>query len=734
MQITTLQNDFTSGEVDPRLRARSDLQQYSSALASAKNITVQPQGGAKRRPGSRFIASLPIDAGQAVRMVSFEFSTDTSYMLVFTPGKMHVFKDGALITNINGSGNDYLAVAALTSSIIPTMNWTQQYDTLIVVHENLEPLKIFRGGSDTVWTASTLTLTNVPQFNYDSTEFYPKSTITPDNTSGTVTITASAYTSDTGSLQAATTTTVTLKASASSTDDIHVGLCVVMTSGAQNGLSRKITDYDGTTKVATVYPEWDTAPLATDNYKVVPYASESENQYINVQPYGRARILKYLTDATVQVHVVVPFPSTDAVTTGNHSAECFYEPAWSSTRGWPRSVAFYQGRMFFGGSKSRPSTVWGSRVGQYFDFNVGELFDDDSVEATADTGQLNSINDVYPGRALQIFASGGEFYVPQPGDDPITPKNFFMKLQTENGSRQGIRVVNVEGGTIFVQRQGKALQEFIYADTQAAFTSARISLLSSHLLKSPNEMAVRSATSTDEGDRLLITNETDGSIACYTLLRSQKVIAATEWTTDGEYVSVGVDLDDIYVVVKRTLPDASINYYVEIFDEDLLVDCAKDATVGSPTSSVSGMSFIEGETVKIIRDGIVGADKTVTSGAITFDRDAETSYQIGLDYAVEIKTLPSAPRLQQGSIRSMRKRIFDITADVFETQNLTIQGRDVAFRQFGEDVLDSAVTDFTGIKKIECFLGYDREGSLTITQNQPLKATVLGIEYKVSVG
>lgn len=734
MQITTLQNDFTSGEVDPKLRARSDLEQYRSALASAKNITVQPQGGAKRRPGSRYIASLPSDAGQAVRMVSFEFSTDVSYMLVFTPGKMHVFKDGALVTNINGSGNDYLAVAGITSSIIPTMNWTQQYDTLIVVHEDLEPLKIFRGGSDTVWTASTLTLTNAPYYNYDTVELYPKSTITPSDTSGTVTITASAYTGDTGSLQGATTTTMTLKAAASATDDIYVGLCIVMTSGAQSGLARKITDYNGTTKVATVYPAWTTPPVATDNYKVVPYAAESVNQYINAQPYGRARIVKFLTDTSVQVYVTVPFPSTDAIASGDHSAECFYEPVWSATRGWPRSVAFYQGRMYFGGSKGRPSTIWGSRVGQYFDFNIGESFADDSVEATADTGQLNAINDIYPGRALQIFASGGEFYAPQPGDDPITPQNFFLKLQTENGSRSGVRVVNVEGGTIFIQRQGKALQEFIYADTQAAFTSARISLLSSHLLKSPVEMAVRAATSTDEGDRLLIVNETDGSIACYTLLRSQKVIAASEWTTDGEYLSVGVDLDDIYVVVKRTLPDTSVNYYVELFDEDLLVDCAKDATVGSPTSGVSGLSFLEGETIKVIRDGVVGADKTVTSGAITFDRNAEESYQVGLDYSIEIKTLPAAPRLQQGSIRSMRKRVYDITADLFETQNLTIQGRNIAFRQFGEDVLDSAVADYTGLKKVECMLGYDREGAITITQNQPLKATVLGIEYKLSVG
>jgi hypothetical protein len=48
-------------------------------------------------------------------MVKFEFSVSDSYMLVFTPGRMYVVKNGALITNINGSGNDYLTLAALTS-------------------------------------------------------------------------------------------------------------------------------------------------------------------------------------------------------------------------------------------------------------------------------------------------------------------------------------------------------------------------------------------------------------------------------------------------------------------------------------------------------------------------------------------------------------------------------------------------------------------------------------------
>lgn len=658
MQIVALQNDFTSGEMDPKLRARSDIDQYRSGLAKATNVTVQPQGGAKRRPGTRYIASLPANASQGVRMVPFEFSTSVSYMLVFTPGRMYVFKDGALVTNINGSGNDYLAIAAITSSIIPTMCWTQSYDTLIVVHEDLQPLKIMRGGSDTSWSTSTLSFDFIPKYAFTVTTASGTSDITPDNTTGNIKITA--------------------------------------TSGV--------------------------------------FSASDVNQYIvGTTAFGRARIIEYVSSTEVRARVTVPFFNKDRLLSGSWEFERGYENAWSATRGWPRSVCFYQGRLFFGGSKSLPSTVWGSVVGQYFDFNPGEGLADESVEATADTGQYNAIIDMYPGRALQIFTTGAEFFVPQPSDDPITPSTFFLRIQTQNGARPGVRVVNVEGGTLFIQRQGKALQEMIYLNTEAAFTAAKISLLSSHLLKEPSEMAVRKATSTDEGDRLLVVNDTDGSIACYTLLRSQKVIAPTEWTTDGAFISIGVDIDDAYAVVRRTVGGSSV-YYVELFDENVTLDCANVATVGSSTASVSGLSYLNGRSVKVIRDGVLEADKTVSSGSITFTRAATSSYQIGINYTPLMKTLPPAPRLQSGSIRGAKKRVYDIILDLYQTQDITVQGRQIAFRNFGTDVLDRAIEDYTGLKKIENMLGYDREGAITITQTVPLHMTVLGIEYKISVG
>ena len=122
-RIIQIQNDFTSGELDPRLLARTDISQYQSGLSTARNVSIQPQGGAVRRDGTKYISTLDSGAANAVRMIAFEFSVSDSYMLVITPGKMYVFKDEALVTNINASGNDYLTVSALTAAIIPEMNW-----------------------------------------------------------------------------------------------------------------------------------------------------------------------------------------------------------------------------------------------------------------------------------------------------------------------------------------------------------------------------------------------------------------------------------------------------------------------------------------------------------------------------------------------------------------------------------------------------------------------------------
>jgi len=671
-RIIQVQNDFTAGELDPKLRARTDIAQYKSGLDTALNVTIQPQGGAKRRDGTRFIHQLDAGAASGTRMVAFEFSVTDSYMLVFTPGRMYVYKDGLVIANINGTGDDYLVVSAVTASVVSEMNWVQSADTLLVVHPEIEPLRIQRGLSDADWSVSNLVFDNAPKYAF---------------------------------------TLVTTPGNLYNPSVSHDHLEVNATAGNIT-ITAKNAGGDA--------PEWYEA------------ADQYVGQYINVNPFGRLRIVRKVSDAKLEAFAEVPLFDDENIDDADWELEQGYEDTWSATRGYPRSIVFHEGRLFFGGTSSRPSTIWGSRVSDFFNFDKGELLDDASVEATMDTGTFNAIIDMYSGRHLQIFTSGNEFYVPQGLDEPITPSNLIVKAQTSFGTRPGVRVQNLDGSTLFIQRQGRAIQEFVFSDQVAAYTSAKISLLSSHLLKSPSEMAVRRSTGTDEGDRLLIVNDDDGSIACYTVLRSQQVVAPSEWTTNGEFINIGVDVTDIYVVVKRSV-NGSDNYYVELFDSSVLLDCSK---VGGAASSVD-MPHLEGQTVEIVRDGIVEEPRVVPASpsTITFSPSpATTSYEVGLNFTPQVKTLPVEPGLASGSLKGFKKRIFEVNAELFETQSLTIDGKEVPFRSFGAGVLDESVSEFTGIKTLHGILGYTYDGQITIGQSSPLKMTLLGIDYKVSVG
>ena len=652
-RFVNLQTNFTSGELDPLMRSRVDIESYKNALERAKNVICQPQGGVRRRPGTRFLKELGGSPENGVRLVPFEFSVDDSYMLVFTTDRMYIFKDKVLITNINSSGNDYLDTSGynLSGSHMDHLCWTQSADTLIIVHEDQAPVKIVRGASDSTWTISAISFDSVPQYAFTLTTSNPAATLTPSDVSGKITLTASTGVFNSG----------------------HVG------------------------------------------------------QYINADPQGRAKIVKYVSSTVVNVVTEFPFFDTSAIASGDWELETGYEDAWSASRGWPRSVTFHQGRLFFGGSKSRPSTIWGSKVALYFDFEAVEGLDDDAVEATLDTNTFNAIVDIISGRDLQVFTTGGEFYVPQEGLTPITPSDFFLSSTSRNGCREGPRVKQLESGVLFLQRQGKQLSEIAYSDTQLTYVTSKISLLSGHLLKEPSRMDIRRAVATDENDLLLIVNKTDGTIAAFSLLRAQNVIAPSEFVTEGEFIDVAVDITDIYTVAKRN--DGGTNkYYVEVFEDERLTD---SAVIGTTAISLDA-SHIDGQTVNVLSDGYVELDQTADS-AVTFVNPPTTSSEVGLPIDVQIKTMPIELKMQAGSRIGFRKRVLEVNALLYETQNIVINDNLLPIRSLGAGALGSPVPEFTGTKTLHGILGYSADGQITVTQNAPLKLTLLGLEYKVSV-
>ena len=280
-----------------------------------------------------------------------------------------------------------------------------------------------------------------------------------------------------------------------------------------------------------------------------------------------------------------------------------------------------------------------------------------------------------------------------------------------------------------MQRQGKALNEFLFSDQQLTYVTSRITLLSGHLLKTPIRMALRRATSTDEGDLLLVVNDADGTMAVFSVMRSQQVVAPSEYTTDGEFLDVQTDVTDIYTVTKRVFNGVT-KYFVELFRDDLFTDCAFTGTSAGGATSLPHI----GKSLVVICDGVPQNNETVSGGgAVTFDRESLSSYEVGLPYTVYAKTMPIELALQTGTRLSFKKRIVQINALVFESQHLNINNQFVPFRNFDNPLLDINIPEFTGIKRVDGALGYSREQAIEISQTLPLKMTLLGLECKVAV-
>jgi hypothetical protein len=661
------------GEFDPLVKGRVDITQYQSGLEKATNIVCIPQGAIERRPGQQFLLDVSSDLGgsftaqQGIRLIPFEFSSVDSFMLVF--------------------------VKLSTSS------------------SNNAKMFVYRQG---------VLQTNI-------------------NSSGNNFLTIS--------LGDISFDAITFTQSADTLILMHEDLAPLsIVRGANNTtwtastISLTSPKFAFTKSVSE--PSGDITPSSIDGTATISasasiFASGNVNQYINVKNgFGRARIVEFVSATSIKVNVEIPFFNTSAISAGSWELEAGYEDVFSASKGFPKTGVFHEGRLYFGGSKSLPSALFGSKVSDFFNFLEAEGLDDDAIFALLSSDSVNAITGIRSGRDLQIFTTGNEFFVQQAEGQPITPGNLTIKAATSSGSKPNIMPVSVEGGTIFLQRSGKALREFLFSDAELSYQSNNISLLSSHLLKSPVKIAFRRATSTDDGDLLMIVNGTDGTMAAYSIHRSQKVVAPSEFITDGTYEDCAVDIDDIYVVVKRTI-NSSTKHYIERLDDDRTTDASFQLFDGSadgnkPTSTtVSGLTHLEGKTVECVRDDIFLGEKTVSSGQITIDQVPTTYVEIGLHHDVLAKTLPAEPRLASGTMVGRKKRIVAVSPVLNQTQNIAINGNEVSLKQFPY-TLDSSETLFTGRKRVTPLLGYSEEAQISITQTKPLFFTLLSLEYSVS--
>ena len=132
------QTSFHSGELDPQLISRNDLRAYGRGLQKARNVMLRNQGAIERRPGTFFRA----DLGGHSRLESFIFSGTQEYIFAFQNTALKIYStSGTLLQTITS--------CPWATANLFELNFTQQGDTMIVVHESFVPQIITRTGATT---------------------------------------------------------------------------------------------------------------------------------------------------------------------------------------------------------------------------------------------------------------------------------------------------------------------------------------------------------------------------------------------------------------------------------------------------------------------------------------------------------------------------------------------------------------------------------------------------------
>ena len=665
-RVWTLQSSFNRGELDPRLVGRKDLQAYYAGAKQAQNVVTLVQGGMRRRNGTEFIAE-DTDG----RVFNFSFSTEVNYCLLFTDLQCEVFKEGVTQTTF---------VTPYTLAQLKEIDYIQSADTALLFHADVAPQEISRT-SDTAWSIAAISFENIPQFDFNDAS-------SPTPTSEIQQLTFVSY---------LTGDRYKLALDGILTDEI------VFTGDQttnENNIESALIALSNTAGEGTVSVSSSSIAIYTVTFSG---ASADAWDFLSATPVFTSSASFTVTTARTQ--------------TGAPQKE----DVWSAGRGWPQTATFHEARLWLGGTTFRPSTIWGSKVNFFFDFNSGKARDDEGIDVTLDTDQVNAITALFSNRTLQVFTSGGEFSV---NTSPITPSNIAVLPQTSYGTKK-VRPVTIDGLTLFVQRTGKALRNFFFVDEAKSYDSSSVSVLASHLIGDPIELAASRGTSSVDANYVYIVND-DGSMAVFNTMASEDVNGFTNWLTDGEVVSATVVDDILYMYVKRTIGGVD-TYFLEREDPTLTTDSSASAT---STDTLTGLTHLDGETIEVIADGAYKGQFVVSGGQVTIDRQADLITG-GINYTPIIESMPLNIPLQNGPNSALPKRIVRVGLELFESNGVLVSGQRIADKTMGVDVFDPPAPQ-TGLKRL--FLqGWDVEATLTITQEEPMPMQVLAAYLEVSV-
>jgi hypothetical protein len=240
------------------------------------------------------------------------------------------------------------------------------------------------------------------------------------------------------------------------------------------------------------------------------------------------------------------------------------EDSWTSTFGFPKSVGFFEERLWLGGTDEQPQNLWGSESGDFSRFGTG-ADDADGIDLIVSDSIASPIVWISSGRDFIVGGTGGEFVISSSGGF-ITPTDRAIRLQSTHGSslQQPHRI---ENETLFIDASATRVRSMRYDFDIDAHQADDLLFFNDHLTKNSGIKEIAVAQSPNNLIYAVLNN---GDMVVGQFNRGQEVLGWERFQTKGNYKSVATitvdDHDEVWVVVERLINGSAVSY-IERFDE-----------------------------------------------------------------------------------------------------------------------------------------------------------------------
>lgn len=711
--FNTAINSFLSGELSPKVFGRAETDQFKQACEELTNMMVYPQGGAFRRPGTKYVDTIDQSlfySNTTVRNFPFVAANGKKFVIIAFAGTLDSWKILDVQTGL------YATVAVWGFSPTPTGTQIQEFqfhqigDILFFAHPSFRPMAVRYDGTtfsfsyyDEAFPGIVDLWKRRPFLSIETNNINNRGTITPSAVAGVITLTSSANIFLAG----------------------HVGAYFKFSTGGSTGVAL-VTAF---TSAALV-----TATVVSNLPGVIAYGGTINDSW-EEQAWSDAR-------------------GWPRAVTGHEQRLYFAGTAKQPSTVWGSEQGDVKEFMSRPLEQDAAFATYLQDNTRAFDFTIAA---DSSLIQWLIGGESLSAGSALREHVLFSNEALGLVNIPS------------IRSSTSYGSSY-VQAIRKDNQSFFIPRSGQQVRDMLFNNDEQAYKSDDITLLCEHLpfksleIRSTVNSSVKLTQLAVQQNPygIILAVDNNGSLIGITVNRDAK-IQAGHYHLFGGTVNVsgdapkvhsvcvlpsnlGAGADEVYLMVERRINGTQRIYLERMMDEYrgtdphdtvtpmVYVDCAIQKTSGAPTNTFSGLGHLEGQTVSVLGDGKDAGDVVVTAGAIVLS-GLYSDVTVGLKYKSRLVTSNIETGSPMGSSQGLMKKVHQGIIRFFRTsaakygRKTQAQLDSLVFKP-ASTPSNAAIPLFTDDKFVTFPAAYDRKAQIAIETDRPLPMSVTSIAFR----